>query len=341
MQILQFLVFFSCQQLIIILKYVIFLLNIKAKMWYYFKKQFIFIKVLKFMNFKKIELQDAEILKPFLMAADELTCELSFVNLLLWQPLYNNCYCIKDGILYLKSYDDSIVTYSLPFGDMKTGFKKIVEHTGNPYPDIWAQAGTRFDEFKKLYGEYYDIYESRNEFDYIYNSFDLINLAGKKYHSKRNHISAFSKQYNWHYEDITADNIEGVKKCAKLWYSQSADRMDEELKNEMMGIGLMLDNMDTLDIKGGAILIGDNIVAFTLGSPINENIYNIHIEKALEGYETAYTVINREFAARNLQNYKYINREDDLGIEGLRKSKLSYKPEIILPKYICTKKENI
>ncbi len=293
------------------------------------------------MNFKKIEIDDIDILKPFLTQADELTCELSFVNLLLWQPLYNNCYCIEDGILYLKSYDDNIVTYSLPFGNMKTGFEKIVAHTGNPYPDIWAQAGKRFDEFKHLYGKYYDIYESRNEFDYIYNSQDLITLSGKKYHSKRNHISSFSKQFDWRYEDINDSNLSLVKKCAEIWYNQSADRMDEELKNEMHGVSLMLDNMKRLDIKGGAIIIDKKVVAFTLGSPINQNIYNIHIEKALEGFGAAYTVINREFAARNLDNYKYINREDDLGIEGLRKSKLSYKPQIILPKYICTKKENI
>lgn len=293
------------------------------------------------MEFKKITISDKEKLAPFLTTADELTCELSFVNLLLWQPLYNNCYCIEDGMLFLKSYDDNIVTYSLPFGDMKTGFEKIIEHTGNPYPDIWAQAGKRFDKFKALYGKYYDIYESRNEFDYIYNSSDLINLSGKKYHSKRNHISAFSKQFDWRYEDITADNIDKVRLCAEIWYAQSKDRMDDELKTEMRGVSLMLDNMDALDIKGGAIVIDDRVVAFTLGSAINQNIYNIHIEKAISGYETAYTVINREFAARNAQGYKYINREDDLGIEGLRRAKLSYKPEIILPKYICTKKENI
>ncbi len=293
------------------------------------------------MNFKKIELNDADILKPFLTSADELTCELSFVNLLLWQPLYNNSYCIEDDVLFLKSYDDNIVTYGLPLGDIKTGFEKLVKHTCNPCPDIWAQAGNRFDEFKKLYGGYYDIIESRNEFDYIYNSSDLINLSGKKYHSKRNHISSFTKQYDWHYKDINADNIDKVKRCAEIWYDQNSDRMDEELKTEMQGVTLMLDNMETLDIKGGAIIIDNQVVAFTLGSPINQNIYNVHIEKALNGYETAYTVINREFAAHNLTTYKYINREDDLGIEGLRKSKLSYKPEIILPKYICTKKEKL
>ena len=293
------------------------------------------------MNFKKIELCDKEVLKPFLQGADELTCELSFTNLLIWQPLYNNCYCIDDGVLYLKSYDDSIETFSLPIGDIDIadGVKKIIDHLGY-MPSVWAQAGKRFDEFKEHYGEYYDIFESRNEFDYIYNSTDLINLSGKKYHSKRNHISTFSKQFDWRYEEITADNLEKVKLCAKKWYAQYSD-MDEELKTEMHGVELMLDNLELLNLDGGAIIIADEVVAFSLGSKINDQIYNIHTEKALSGFDTAYAVINREFAARNAQNYQYINREDDLGIEGLRRSKLSYKPQIILPKYICTRKENI
>lgn len=292
------------------------------------------------MNFKKIELCDKDILRPFLQSANELTCELSFVNLLLWQPLYNNCYCIENDTLFLKSYDDNLITYSIPIGDVEIGIKKIIDHCGK-LPDIWAQEGERFKKFYELYGDKYDIYESRNEFDYIYNSNDLINLSGKKYHSKRNHISSFSKQFNWHYEEITAANVAKVRDCAKKWYAQNESRMDDELKTEMHGVSLMLDNMETLEISGGAIVIDDLVVAFTLGSVINNTIYNIHAEKALAGYDAAYTVINREFAIRNCKNFQYINREDDLGIEGLRKSKLSYKPHIILPKYICTSKEII
>ena len=292
------------------------------------------------MDFKKITLQDATQLNKILRNTDDLTCEISFVNQLVWQSLYNNRFCLKDGILYLKSYSENAVTYSLPFGDIKTGMKQIADDAGEPFPIIWAQAGSRFEEFKKLYGDYYDIFESRNEFDYIYNSSDLINLSGKKYHSKRNHISAFSKQFDWHYEDINENNIKAVKKAAELWYNQNSERMDEELKTEKQGVFMILDNMKTLDVNGGAIVIDKYVIAFSLGSPINDLVYDIHIEKALEDYDTAYTVINREFAERNAK-YKYINREDDLGLEGLRRSKLSYHPEILLPKYICTKKENI
>lgn len=291
------------------------------------------------MNFQKVTLQNVIELKKILTQySNELTCEINVANLLIWQPLYNNCFCLDNNILFLKSHSDTQEIYSLPFGDMKTGFKKISEQASTPYPDIWAQAGPRFDEFNSLYGEHYDILESRNEFDYIYNSTDLINLSGKKYHSKRNHISAFSKQFDWNYEDITVKNISAVRECADIWYGQNAQRIDEELKNEKLGCYKLLENMDLLDIKGGAITVDNKIVAFTLGSPINKNIYNIHIEKAIAGFETAYTVINREFAARNCAKYRYINREDDLGLEGLRRAKLSYKPEIILPKYICTRK---
>lgn len=292
------------------------------------------------MKFKKIELCDKDKIEPFLRSTRELTCELSFANLLIWQPLYNNCYCIENDTLFLKSYDDNIITYSLPIGNIKNGIEKIISHCGK-LPTIWAQEGKRFEFFKENYGHLYDIYESRNEFDYIYNSSDLINLSGKKYHSKRNHISAFSRQYNWHYEVINDKNINNVKKCAEIWYKQNFDRMDEELKCEMNGVFLMLDNLEFLDLSGGAIIVENEVVAFTLGSSLNNDIYNVHVEKCLLGFEAAYTVINREFASRNAKNYKYINREDDLGLEGLRKSKLSYKPEILLPKYICTSKENI
>lgn len=291
------------------------------------------------MEFKKIKLCDAPKLNAFLQSTDELTCEISFVNLLLWQPLYNSYFCIEDNILFLKTQSGTNEAYSVPFGDVKTGFEKILKHCNNSYPTVWAQEGRRFREFKNLYGDNYNFIEHRNEFDYIYNSSNLINLSGKKYHSKRNHISAFSKQFDWHYEDITLQNIKEIKKCAELWYGQYDSPLDGGLITEMHGINLMLDNMENLGVNGGAIIVDNAVVAFTLGSPINKSVYDIHIEKAIPGFEAAYAVINREFASRNLNGYKFINRENDLGLEGLRRSKLSYKPEIILPKYICTEKE--
>ena len=135
--------------------------------------------------------------------------------------------------------------------------------------------------------------------------------------------------------------MSGVKKCAEMWYNENLDRGDVELDAERKGINILLDNMSALNMKGGAISVDGNIVAFTLGSPINSKVYDIHIEKALKSYATAYTVINREFARHELSDYEYINRENDLGVEGLRRAKLSYHPDILLKKYACTKREDI
>ncbi len=293
------------------------------------------------MEFKKITVQDAALIMPYLTDENEFTCETTAANLTMWQALYNNQYCIQDGILLLKSAFKGGDIFNLPYGNMEKGMALLREYSGEEFPNIWAQEGARFDAFKKLYGRYYSFFESRNEFDYIYKVEKLSTLSGKKYHSKRNHISSFSKQHDWHYFSITKENIDDVKRCAATWYSENADKSDIEFEGEKNGIDILLNNMDILGCKGGAIYVDEKVVAFTVGSPINSKVYDIHIEKALKDYATAYTVINREFAKNELPNYMYINRENDLGLEGLRRAKLSYHPEIMLKKYACSKREDI
>lgn len=286
------------------------------------------------MEFQKITLDNIKQLCEFLSSPYEYSCELSPVNLLVWGGLYKNEFCIKEDILFLKSGWGENLNFSLPFGDTKKGIEILTKELGS-LPRIWAQQGKRFDEFAAAYWELYSINEVRDGFDYMYKSQRLITLEGKKLHSKRNHISSFTRSYEWYYEDISAENIDEVLDCADRWYSENNHRLDKKMETERKAIDFMLTNMNRLCISGGVIRVEDKIVAFTLGSPVNDNVYDIHIEKALPQYSTAYTVINREFAAHNLQNYEYINREDDLGIEGLRKAKLSYHPDILLKKYIC------
>ena len=288
------------------------------------------------LEFKKIELTDIDIYNSFIQNSNELSCEYAFVNLLMWQDLYNNEIAICDGQLIIKSKDDGIETFYLPLGDdLQKGINLIKEYKKSKKIDFWAQEGSRFEKFRKLYQNEYVFKEVRDAFDYIYLTTDLAELKGKKYHSKRNHISAFSKKYDWHYEKVTDDNINAVKLCAKEWYAENSDRFDTIMQAEKNGIEIMLDNLENLNICGGAIFIEDRVVAFTLGTSMGKEVFNIHIEKALKEYAGAYAVINQQFAKNELLSYKYINREDDLGIEGLRKAKLSYKPTKLLKKYYC------
>ena len=291
------------------------------------------------LKFKKTEIGDIEVFKRYIGFSGELSCESAFVNLLVWQSAYNNMWAQEDGQLIIKSGKGEESSYRLPFGnDFLKGISLIREYSGVEYPDFWVQEGKRLDNFKAHFGEKYIFEENRDAFDYIYLRSDLAELSGKKYHGKRNHISAFSKKHDWVYKPITPDNIGDVKLCAEKWYAENADREDKYLRCERRGVETVLDNMELLNVKGGAIYADGMVVAFTLGSQISREIFDVHIEKALSDYAEGYTVINREFA-RTLDGYKYINREDDMGLEGLRRAKLSYKPTILLKKYSCRKRE--
>lgn len=293
----------------------------------------------KKLEFKSFEISDYEHIRKYLDSCKEISSENSFINLLVWHSAYDNVWAEKDGLLIIKSGGENPV-YRLPFGeDFDKGMQLIKEDCGKECPTIWANDGERFEKFKEYYGEKYIIKEIRDAFDYIYNSADLANLSGKKYHSKRNHISLFTKKFSWEFKPIDENNINDVKICAEEWFAENADRMDKYLICEKNGIFTVLDNMKTLKATGGAIFVDGKAVAFTIGSAINKFAYDIYFEKALEDYSEGYTVINREFA-KTLAEYKYINREDDMGIEGLRHAKLSYKPTLMHKKYICKEKGN-
>ena len=288
------------------------------------------------LEFKKIEIDDVDIYNRYIGNNTELSCENAFVNLLVWQCKYNNMMAIKDGQIFIKSGYGEKESFRLPLGgDLKAGIAIIKEYCGDKKPVFWSPECTAFEKFKADFADEYNFTEVRDAFEYIYLRENLAELSGKKFHSKRNHINSFSKKYNWHYETITAENIEAVKLCAERWYAEKADKADDDMLCEKQGLCNILANMEILGAKGGAIFVDGIVVAFTVGSPISEEVFDIHIEKALSEYAEGYTVINREFAKNELGGYKYINREDDMGLEGLRKAKLSYNPDILLKKYVA------
>ena len=287
------------------------------------------------LNFRKIELEDFNEYKRCTENNKEFSCENSFINLLVWQTAYNNMVAFSDGQLFIKSGTKDKERFKLPLGgDLKKGIEKIKEYKGG-MPSFWVQEGPLLDEFRSIYGDEFRFESYRDAADYIYLREDLATLSGKKYHSKRNHINAFSKKYDWRYEKINNENIDKVKLCAEEWYKENADRMNKAMLCEKSGVFTVLSNMKKLEALGGAIFVGDRVVAFTVGSAVNGRVFDIHYEKALKDFNEAYTVINNQFAKNELSGFELINREDDMGLEGLRKAKLSYNPHIILEKYTC------
>ncbi len=292
------------------------------------------------LNFRNINLEDKPVIEKFLKNSKEVSCENTFVNLFVWQNAYKTQIALNGDALFIRYGNGKNANYRLPIGDnLESGLKEIIAHCGF-YPKFWSPISEDFSRLPQWFAKKYTITPTPDGFDYIYMQTDLAELQGKKYHSKRNHISAFSKKYNWHYENITNENREKIIACAKEWYSQNTDKLDKYALCEKEGINAVLNNMEYLSVTGGAIFVDNDAVAFTLGTPINNKVFDIFAEKALPEYATAYTVINNEFA-KTLKSFKYINREDDMGLEGLRRAKLSYKPCVILEKYLFTPKESI
>ena len=229
--------------------------------------------------------------------------------------------------------------FLLPFANnMEKAVNILKDYTksqNRPLVFLGAE-GIRLDTFNSIFCEDFSQTESRDDFEYLYLTENLKNLSGKKFHSKRNHISTFSKNYAWSYETLSHNNLPEVLKMADKWTEQmkkiTEDSASIEVENSALKEYLPL--MDTLNLRGGCIRVNNEIVAFTFGSPINSSVFDIHVEKALPEFRTAYSLINREFIVNELSDFKYVNREDDMGLEGLRKAKLSYHPDILLKKYV-------
>ena len=182
-----------------------------------------------------------------------------------------------------------------------------------------------------------EIYESREQFDYIYKTETLALLPGRKFHSKRNHISKFRSLYSYEYIPLTNENKQVCLSIMDEWSSRN-ESSDQQIA-ERRAVEYALEYFEQFDLFGGYLEVSGKPAAFTIAERLNETEIDAHFEKALTEYEGIYAVINQEFAKSILGKYEYINREEDLGIEGLRRSKLSYYPDILLKKYIAKLKE--
>jgi hypothetical protein len=183
---------------------------------------------------------------------------------------------------------------------------------------------------------------ARDYSDYIYLREDLATLIGKRYQPKRNHINRFKKEYAYRYVPITPDTIRDCLLLEAEWQKANKLRQGEDASDENQAVFFALNHFEELGLTGGILYANDKAAAFTYGMPISQDTFGVHVEKADAAVNGAYPMINYEFANRIPKQYTYVNREEDLGIEGLRKAKLSYYPEIILDKYVAhSKKESI
>ena len=230
----------------------------------------------------------------------------------------------------VKCDDSGIEKYLDLFYDLK----RFSEDQGYPLK-ISSVNAQNLKWMQEYYKDTISVEANRDSFDYIYNTQDLIELKGKRYHGKRNHIKRF-KDNEWSFEPLTSDNFDECTAFAAQSYNASKGYDDFSAVVEQYAIHTFFSNFDYLELKGGLLRSDGKIVGFTIGEQLNSDTFVVHIEKASSEVQGAYPAICNEFACRYAGSFKYINREEDLGIEGLRKSKLSYHPVFLHEKYTVT-----
>lgn len=264
-------------------------------------------------------------------------CEYTFGNIMMWHEVYKNKIAQFEDFLVTCSHGDQIM-FAFPAGE--GDFKKIISEMENYAASlgqklkIFGVTEKSIDTLEKLFPGKFTFTMHRGSCDYIYLTEKLAQLKGKKFHGKRNHIAAFEKAFpQWKYHEIDKSNIDLCIDMNRRWEKENLERNPRDLSNEQKAISIAFENFFDLGLVGGFITANDSVVAYTIGEEINSEVFCTHIEKAFGDVRGAYPIINREFAKNTICSYKYVNREEDLGEEGLRKAKLSYQPDILLEKY--------
>jgi hypothetical protein len=294
-------------------------------------------------TFKRPELSDRQWVTTLLAKEGSRACEHNFASIFLWATAYPQQIARVGDRLLVQMLGGPGLSHLFPMGSgalapaLETAKEDAAAH-GVPLTLICITAEQKAQLETEFPGRFV-FREDRDGFDYLYTVDKLADLAGKKLHAKRNHISRFCDQFpDWMFEPITADNIADCKAMEGEWFAQQVEeeRANRTLDNERQAVLVALEHMDELGLTGGLIRAEGRVLAFSLGSLTTADCYNIHFEKAFGNIQGAYAVINREMArwARDTwPELRYLNREDDMGLEGLRKAKLSYYPDLMLEKY--------
>lgn len=289
--------------------------------------------------------EDYEKLKGYFKLRKPVTCENVITDSYIWKNYYNTKYYINEyGLVWIYRIKNQVFS-SVPlctdenvvasFYEMKEYFNSVLgvklklylvdEHTKN---------------ILNLPKDKFLVEEERDYFDYLYNAKELMALSGKKYHRKKNHVNGFLKEYENRYRVKIADksDVESIEEFLIKWHNKrniidEYNRDDYELK----GIFYVLEHCDMLKYKMMLVYVDDVIEGFTLGTYLREEkTAYIHVEKANPDIRGLYAFINREFLKNCFSEAEYVNREDDMGLEGLRKAKLSYNPIELIKKYTIT-----
>ncbi|WDP86120.1 MAG: DUF2156 domain-containing protein [Desulfobacter sp.] len=292
-------------------------------------------------GFTKFTMDTAPMVKGFLNRYPSLSCEYNFVTLFCWAKAYQYSWFTYKGRFFIFDGVDNLIFMPLGPAIAPEDLKQISAHFAGIGlgPDICLATKAYLDAYPQI-KHFYTISQDRDAAEYLYLAQSLAELKGSKLHKKRNLISQFKRRFpDFTLGALTADNIFDVKAFAKDLL-HTLDPFPRALADEFSAMETAFDHWSFLGLEGLVLAVEGKIAAFSVFSPLNKDTYNIHFEKSNMAFKGAAQVINQETARLLAEKTKYINREQDLGIPGLRQAKLSYAPCTLLTPYILRFKKD-
>jgi hypothetical protein len=302
---------------------------------------------------KKIRLEDKPTFDKYFQKYPPQNSEFTFTNLFMWRNFYELLFLEWKEHLIIFSYEflrkrksplsgrKNAIFFFPPVGPNPSEiiieiFENMKEAEFQRVPEVISQSLLKHEKFSNLN---IVIVEDRDNWDYVYEVENLINLPGNQYRQNRRWLNKFFERYEYDFKMLREDLIEICKKLQLEWCIMRECEEDEGLEQEQEAIYEALDNFTALGFKGAMICIDEKCAAYTFGEMLNPDTLVIHIEKAHMQYEGAYQAINNLFLTKGWEKVKFVNREQDLGVLGLRRAKESYKPIYMVKKNIVYRRD--
>lgn len=287
------------------------------------------IKMLSITDFKLVKLQDRDIFNTYYAKYPQVHSDYLFTTIISWMDYAKYHFTTYKNNLIICTKIDNKIRLRPPVGERKKNiFDEVINlvKTNDTIYSISAIDSETKNWFLKNYPNLVCI-PHRGYFDYVYLSSDLAELEGSKYSKIRNRLNKFKRKYEYETEIISNENMASVKEFLKRWCLWKDCESDPLLKHEKNAIIFSMDNFFELNLEGIVIKINDKIEAISVYEKMNNDTAVVHYEKASPYYDEIYKAINNETAKRLRIKYRFINRESDMGITGLKKAKMSYKPD--------------
>ena len=290
-------------------------------------------------DFKPVRLEDREVIERYTMPSGICNCDLAFANMYCWQAVFHSAWAEVEGFLVIRFQIEGgeRIGYMQPVGPGDFGpiIPRLREdaHAHGQRLRIIGLTDEGRDMIRRMHAGEFAFESDRALEDYVYNADDLRNLSGRRYQPKRNHINRFTAEYpDYRYEELTAARFDECMALEREW-RKIHEGHTSELCAEQRAMQRAFEHFGELGLIGGCIYVGDRLAAFTYGSAVNDHTFDTHVEKADTEFDGAFTIINKLFAQHLPERFTLINREEDLGLDGLRQAKLSYHPAFLQHKF--------